>query len=367
MLATAGIASLIIGSIVMGTATTAQAGGHHGGSGQTFWFVCKYKVTPGEAESLQSGDNPIRVGASAINPQDPASVGPGDWFADNQGRSYVLVEDTGQEEPPVSQCPPPADGEDDEEETEDGTEVTLGVRFVSDCEPTNLWSVSNPSESAVTVASDGQSLEVPAGASATFVTASEVDAVSVTWGGPGTGFAAGTASATAGEDLDCATPSKPDAGVDVVVGVDVDCDTDTVTTTRTTTTTEYVWDEAAAQWRPGPAVEESQSRTRPARTGECVQDEVKGIAAEDDDRRPSGAPHADSGEPKAERLGLSGKPAAAGPSVPTAVDAGLGDHTTASVSVTGLLGPALLASGALMLLLARSMQTGRRGRDAPTA
>lgn len=31
----------------------------------------------------------------------------GAFFADGQGRSFVLVKDTGQPEPSVSQCPPP--------------------------------------------------------------------------------------------------------------------------------------------------------------------------------------------------------------------------------------------------------------------
>jgi hypothetical protein len=67
------------------------------------WFVCKYVGTPGVDEILQTGQNPISVSENAI-PLDPVVAGV--YFQDSQGRSYVLVEDTGQPEPPASQCPP---------------------------------------------------------------------------------------------------------------------------------------------------------------------------------------------------------------------------------------------------------------------
>jgi uncharacterized repeat protein (TIGR01451 family) len=67
-------------------------------------FVCKYVGTPGVNERLQTGDNPINVSVNAI--PDGASVGA--YFADSQGRSFVLAFDTGQPEPPASSCPPPA-------------------------------------------------------------------------------------------------------------------------------------------------------------------------------------------------------------------------------------------------------------------
>jgi len=66
-------------------------------------FVCKYVGTPGEDERLQTGQNPISVSVNAI--PDGAMVGA--FFADDQGRSFVLALDTGQAEPPVSECPPP--------------------------------------------------------------------------------------------------------------------------------------------------------------------------------------------------------------------------------------------------------------------
>jgi uncharacterized repeat protein (TIGR01451 family) len=67
-------------------------------------FVCKYVGTPGVDERLQTGGNPINVSVNAI--PDGASVGA--YFADAQGRSFVLAFDTGQPEPPASSCPPPA-------------------------------------------------------------------------------------------------------------------------------------------------------------------------------------------------------------------------------------------------------------------
>ena len=68
------------------------------------WFVCKYVGTPGVDETLQTGQNPISVSENAI-PVDPVVAG--EFFQDSQGRSYVLVEDTGQDEPDPSECPPP--------------------------------------------------------------------------------------------------------------------------------------------------------------------------------------------------------------------------------------------------------------------
>jgi len=67
------------------------------------WFVCKYVGTPGVDETLQTGNNPISVSENAI-PIDPVVAG--EFFQDSQGRSYVLVEDTGQDEPDPSECPP---------------------------------------------------------------------------------------------------------------------------------------------------------------------------------------------------------------------------------------------------------------------
>jgi hypothetical protein len=68
------------------------------------WFVCKYVGTPGVDEVLQTGNNPISVSENAI-PIDPVVAG--EFFQDSQGRSFVLVEDTGQDEPDPSECPPP--------------------------------------------------------------------------------------------------------------------------------------------------------------------------------------------------------------------------------------------------------------------
>jgi hypothetical protein len=65
-------------------------------------FVCKYVDEPGVAERLQTGQNPIDVDVAAI-PEDPVVIG--SFFADSQGRSFVLAFDTGQPDPSVSACP----------------------------------------------------------------------------------------------------------------------------------------------------------------------------------------------------------------------------------------------------------------------
>lgn len=64
-------------------------------------FVCKYVGTPGVDERLQTGQNPISVSVNAI----PDSAAVGAYFADAQGRSFVLAFDIGQPEPDVSECP----------------------------------------------------------------------------------------------------------------------------------------------------------------------------------------------------------------------------------------------------------------------
>ena len=65
------------------------------------WFVCKYVGTPGVDEVLQTGQNPISVSENAI-PISPVVAGA--TFNDNQGRSLVLEQDIGQEEP-FAECP----------------------------------------------------------------------------------------------------------------------------------------------------------------------------------------------------------------------------------------------------------------------
>lgn len=61
-------------------------------------FVCKYVGTPGDNETLQTGQNPISVSVNAI----PVGASIGAYFADAQGRSLVIAFDTGQPEP---SCP----------------------------------------------------------------------------------------------------------------------------------------------------------------------------------------------------------------------------------------------------------------------
>lgn len=67
------------------------------------FYICKFVGVPGVDEHLQTGQNPISVSQNAI----PNFNGVGSYFADQHGRSFVLVEDTGQPEPNVSECPAP--------------------------------------------------------------------------------------------------------------------------------------------------------------------------------------------------------------------------------------------------------------------
>lgn len=100
------------------------------------YFVCKYVGTPGVDEILQTGQNPISVAASAIK-EDPIVVG--SFFADDQGRSYVLaLDDTDPGpagDPPVSECPPPTPPE--------PTVISVDVVFVDPtCDNDNTASYS---------------------------------------------------------------------------------------------------------------------------------------------------------------------------------------------------------------------------------
>jgi uncharacterized repeat protein (TIGR01451 family) len=98
------IAGATSARVDVGEAGTASAFAGATNDGPKKVFVCKYVGTPGVDERLQTGDNPINVSINAI--PDGASVG--SYFADDQGRSFVLAFDTGQPEPPASSCPPPA-------------------------------------------------------------------------------------------------------------------------------------------------------------------------------------------------------------------------------------------------------------------
>jgi uncharacterized repeat protein (TIGR01451 family) len=111
---TAGLVAIAALAVVSATAASVDVG--DGGSAGVFRvsgaakgkvFVCKYVGKPGVDERLQTGDNPIDVSVNAI----PDYQGVGSWFADAQGRSYVLgPEHEANEhvdEPSVSSCPQP--------------------------------------------------------------------------------------------------------------------------------------------------------------------------------------------------------------------------------------------------------------------
>ncbi len=90
--------------------TAAFAGnGNHGNDGQKVHksYVCKYVSKPGEAERLQTGQNPIFVDNHALL-GGPGDVYVGQEFKDGQFRSVVIVANTPKlnPEPGVDQCPP---------------------------------------------------------------------------------------------------------------------------------------------------------------------------------------------------------------------------------------------------------------------
>lgn len=82
---------------------TTLAGGVALASPSPKYFVCKYVGQPSVDERLQTGQNPISVSGNAL----PDGTNVGDSFADKQGRSFVVAEDTGQDEPecPVTENP----------------------------------------------------------------------------------------------------------------------------------------------------------------------------------------------------------------------------------------------------------------------
>lgn len=113
-------------------------------------FVCKYVGQPGVDERLQTGQNPIDVSVNAI----PDYQGVGSYFADGQGRSYVLgPEHAANEhvaEPDISACPAPEepveepvlDCSGDEDPTNNGpngdcTEPEPELDCSGDTDPTN--------------------------------------------------------------------------------------------------------------------------------------------------------------------------------------------------------------------------------------
>ncbi len=66
-------------------------------------FVCKAVGTPGVNERWQTGNNPLSTAIEAIKNWG-GTVGIGGWFADAQGRSFVLAYDIGQPKPSLSDC-----------------------------------------------------------------------------------------------------------------------------------------------------------------------------------------------------------------------------------------------------------------------
>lgn len=102
-------------------------------------FVCKYVGTPGEDERLQTGQNPINVSINSIKDY----KGVESFFNDEHGRSYVLAEDTGQEEPDVKECPEPDNEEPEEPEEPEKPVKEIPEPNVGDPEPTVQTKIPN--------------------------------------------------------------------------------------------------------------------------------------------------------------------------------------------------------------------------------
>ena len=105
-------------------------------------YVCKYVGTPNVNERLQTGQNPIEVSVNSIKDYQ----GPGSYFADAQGRSYVLATVPQSPEPSAADCPGGAATPTDTT----APETTIVVRTVTSTEqvPTTVvqWSTETTHE-----------------------------------------------------------------------------------------------------------------------------------------------------------------------------------------------------------------------------
>ncbi|HEY0775370.1 MAG TPA: hypothetical protein VGD51_14870 [Nocardioidaceae bacterium] len=184
--------------------------------------------------------------------------------------------------------------------------------------------------------------------------------------------------ATNGElnQADCPRPDRPSPIVTTTAADDVDCEDNVVTTTTTTTTVDWVFDESSRTWVKGQPQVSTVRTVRDAteaecpvevlpseavdvcpniagdqeavpegysmKNGKCIEDEVKGVETE---------------KPEPTIRPVVNEPPEV---VPTAVDAGFGP--AAATAQGSLLGQALVGAGLMMLLLAGTMQMGRRER-----
>lgn len=86
--------------------------------------------------------------------------------------------------------------------------VELTISYVQDCpvDPTNTWRVYNPTEDTVVVTYGVDSTHSATPGYSTFTTPRAAETMTIAWGAAGSGTAVGTASATAGTDLDVNDP-----------------------------------------------------------------------------------------------------------------------------------------------------------------
>lgn len=90
-------AALLLGSLLLAIVVTVARAEPTGPTGETgdngapesSWYVCKYVGTPGDTETLQTGQNPIFVNEHSIETYPNVAVG--DDFSDAQGHSVVVA------------------------------------------------------------------------------------------------------------------------------------------------------------------------------------------------------------------------------------------------------------------------------------
>lgn len=313
-------------------------------------FVCKYVGTPGVNERLQTGGNPINASVNAINDYQ----GVGSYFGDAHERSYVLVEDTGQPEPAVSQCPTP----------DAPTPVTAPVPSVTpaSCDAAGLpvfpsfdhghWVLSDNGLTGTPVADEEYELTNPG-------------AVTVHPDAQLTGEQCAVVPPTdVCEDL----PGDQPEGFPCTMAPEVkvvtsegrpDCVTLRVALFETTTTTPFKLEEGA--W----VLDTANAGTEKVSTGFRDADEQE-CATEPPSTNPPSMNPPSTNPPK---HSVVSPPEAAAPvthgivAVPTAVEAGLaGSPTVVPAVSSGTSGWPLIGAGLAFLMAAGVLLTGRKNR-----
>jgi hypothetical protein len=356
VIAATGVATLLAGFIVMGTATTAQAGNHDGNGADLKVPVCH--ATGSETTPYDNGGGEIPKwqitepnghgdhGDDIIPAFSAGSHGNQSWEAFPGSNLHLLdILDNGCKllEQVADLCP--------------GNSGRPGtVKGSASCD--------NPGPTTSTNSVSVVDCLTESVTTTTTVTTTVYTWSGTEWVGSSSDATDTTTRAAATSELaqaGCEVPGrpKPEAVVAVTSQVNENCAVEEIETVTTTTTTDWVFDEDANEWvedDPEVTIEVDSRRARPA---ECP-DEVAGVETErPKPKTPGVKPVSGTGGAPAVKGASKSRPEA----LPTAVDAGLGGPV-ASTSSSSLLGQGLVGAGLLMLLLAGSMRTGRRERGA---